>query len=197
MSKLIKTWITNKLDSLVNWESSNPILLRGEPAYVKLDSGEILQKIGDGTSHFSSLPYYENTIVDLIYPVGAIYLSVNNLNPASLFGGTWEQIQDRFLLAAGSTYAAGTTGGEASHQLLATELPDHYHLLGTQKDTGTYTLPQWGLRFDSTAFKVISSVEDIPTNASCGFTGGINKLMDNAHNNMPPYLTVYMWQRTA
>lgn len=50
-----------------------------------------------------------------MYPVGSIYLSVNNVNPGTIFGGTWEQIKDRFLLAAGSTYAGGATGGAASH----------------------------------------------------------------------------------
>ena len=50
-----------------------------------------------------------------MYPVGSIYLSVNDINPGTIFGGTWEQIQDRFLLAAGSTYAGGTTGGTESH----------------------------------------------------------------------------------
>ena len=50
-----------------------------------------------------------------MYPVGSIYLSVNNVNPGTIFGGTWEQIQDRFLLAAGSTYEGGATGGTASH----------------------------------------------------------------------------------
>ena len=50
-----------------------------------------------------------------MYPVGSIYLSVNNVNPGTIFGGTWEQIQDRFLLAAGSTYTGGATGGAASH----------------------------------------------------------------------------------
>lgn len=50
-----------------------------------------------------------------MYPVGSIYLSVNNVNPGTIFGGTWEQIQDRFLLAAGSTYAGGATGGSISH----------------------------------------------------------------------------------
>lgn len=50
-----------------------------------------------------------------MYPVGSIYLSVNNVNPGTIFGGTWEQIQDRFLLAAGSTYGGGSTGGSANH----------------------------------------------------------------------------------
>ena len=49
------------------------------------------------------------------YPVGSIYLSVNSTNPGTLFGGTWEQIKDRFILACGSTYANGATGGASTH----------------------------------------------------------------------------------
>lgn len=66
-------------------------------------------------------------IVDLIYPVGAIYMSVVNTSPATLFGGTWVAIEDVFLLAKGSTYAAGNTGGAATHQLSTAELATHAH----------------------------------------------------------------------
>ena len=65
----------------------------------------------------------KTTIADLVYPVGSIYMSVNSTSPATLFGGTWTQIQDTFLLAAGSTYAAGATGGEATHTLTENEMP--------------------------------------------------------------------------
>lgn len=61
------------------------------------------------------------------YPVGSIYMSVNSTSPASLFGGTWQQIKDRFLMCAGSTYKAGGTGGEASHTLTVKEMPSHSH----------------------------------------------------------------------
>ena len=56
------------------------------------------------------------------FPVGSIYLSVNNTNPGSVFGGTWVQIKDRFLLGAGSTYTAGKTGGSATHTLTINEI---------------------------------------------------------------------------
>lgn len=56
-------------------------------------------------------------IINIVYPVGSIYMSVNSTSPASLFGGTWERIKDRFLLASGDTYSAGSTGGEAQHTL--------------------------------------------------------------------------------
>lgn len=78
-----------------------------------------------------------------MYPVGSIYLSVNNVNPGTIFGGTWEQIQDRFLLAAGDTYSAGTTGGSATHThttgdhiLTVAETPAHTHTRGTMDITG-------------------------------------------------------------
>ena len=81
-----------------------------------------------------------------MYPVGSIYLSVNNVNPSTIFGGTWEQIQDRFLLAAGSTYGAGTTGGSATHThttgdhiLTVAETPAHTHTRGTMDISGAIT----------------------------------------------------------
>ena len=80
----------------------------------------------------TGLAYYDGTVEDRFnplnaYPVGSIYMSVNSTSPATLFGGTWEQIQDVFLLAAGSTYTAGDTGGSASHTLIVDELPSHVH----------------------------------------------------------------------
>ena len=74
-------------------------------------------------------------MLDNVYPVGSIYMSVNNTNPSTLFGGTWQQIQDRFLLAAGATYAAGATGGEATHTLTTDEMPAHSHFQQHQSDT--------------------------------------------------------------
>lgn len=63
-----------------------------------------------------------------IYPVGSIYMSVNNVNPTTLFGGTWEKIAGgRCLIGADSSYALGTTGGEETHLLKTTELPAHNH----------------------------------------------------------------------
>lgn len=62
-----------------------------------------------------------------IYPIGSIYMSVNNTNPKDLFGGSWEQLKDRFLLGAGSSYSAGGTGGEANVTLSTSNIPSHTH----------------------------------------------------------------------
>lgn len=61
------------------------------------------------------------------FPIGSIYLSVNSTSPASLFGGTWEKIKDKFLLSSGDTYTNGAIGGEATHTLTIEEMPSHVH----------------------------------------------------------------------
>jgi len=109
-------------------------------------------------------------------------LSVNDTDPGTFIGGTWEQIKDRFLLAAGNTYAAGSTGGEAQHTLTVDEMPAHSHLTGiSYSDTGSYVS---GVQSAVVHFEY----DGRPTSN----TGG-----NQPHNNMPPYIVVYMWQRTA
>lgn len=120
------------------------------------------------------------------YPVGSIYLSVNSTNPAQLFGGMWEQLKDRFLLAAGDTYAAGSTGGEAQHTLTVGELPNHRHTANVYNGEGG---SEWSLRDNTSAVK--NAFRD-GKDGLIGYAGG-----DQPHNNMPPYLAVYMWKRTA
>lgn len=127
----------------------------------------------------------EVLMLDNVYPVGSIYMSVNNTDPATLFGGTWAKIKDRFLLAAGDTYNAGTTGGEASHVLTENEMPSHRHnfmseLFWSAADGG------WA------SFRTGTQTQVSTANLRTDYAGG-----GTAHNNMPPYLTVYMWQRTA
>ena len=116
--------------------------------------------------------------LNYVYPVGSIYISVNSANPSTLFGGAWEQIQGQFLLSAGNGYTAGTTGGEATHTLTKAEMPIDY---------GSHSGGSRG----------ISSWVDNATVLNDGSykTGNIGG--GQPHNNMPPYLVVYMWKRTA
>ena len=94
------------------------------------------------------LNHIEDGIIDLlmVYPVGSIYISVNSTSPASLFGGTWEILNDVFLLAAGSYANAGTFGGEAEHTLTVDEMPSHSHgvPLLPGNDAGTEWVGQSG-----------------------------------------------------
>ena len=126
-------------------------------------------------------------ILEAVYPVGSIYMSVNSTSPATLFGGTWEAIQGKFLLGAyGNTYKAGTTGGEATHTLTTREMPNHNHAVfypndGAADHSAPGNYPDGPS--DSTYFAVGSYTSS---------EGG-----GEAHNNMPPYLAVYIWKRTA
>ena len=83
------------------------------------------------------------TLLDTIYPIGSIYMSVNATSPAVLFGGTWEQIQDTFLLAAGTNYTGGDTGGstEHNHNIAHTHTVAHSHSM-THTHTMAHTHPQ-------------------------------------------------------
>ena len=129
--------------------------------------------------------------VDMLgaYPVGSIYLSVAETSPASLFGGTWEILNDVFLLAAGSYANAGTFGGEAAVALKASELPDHRHGVYVRSDNGSYT--------SSEAIVTSSYTYDKEGKANPSWMVTSTGLNGAAHNNMPPYLAVYMWKRVA
>ena len=148
------------------------------------------------------------TLLDLTYPVGAIYMSVNSTSPATLFGGTWEQIKDRFLLAAGSTYGAGSANGQASvsytpagtvesHKLTVSEIPAHYHQIRYQNSSGSSGAGYaWGGSKMSWSAATESSTGMKGAGGggshSHGFTGTKATIA-----TMPPYLTVYVWKRTA
>lgn len=147
-------------------------------------SNAIVTMMGDGDNGHSI-----KELLDAVYPVGSLYMSVNSAEPSILFGGTWERLKDRFLLAAGDSYAAGAAGGEAAHTLTVGEMPKHHHNLyvrGFDNSSSKEAIVNGSYNYTSVqsnagqAELIISS------------TGG-----SAAHNNMPPYLAVYMWKRTA
>ena len=124
-------------------------------------------------------------ILQSVYPVGSIYMSTASTSPAELFGGTWERIKDRFLLAVGDTYTAGSTGGEATHTLTEDEMPTHRHAVN----------PQGYVQSFSTGSGYTTAVTDaygVNADTYTSFKGG-----SKPHNNMPPYLAVFMWKRIA
>ena len=173
-------------------------------------------KLTSGTDYGDTLPsspatnqlFFQtigsNFILDNVYPVGSIYMNVNSTNPGTLFGGTWEQIQGRFLLGMSSSYPAGSQGGEAEHTLTSHEIPYHSHYVGqpgntyrvlpsnfaTEDPNGLYTteLTSPGSRYLKPSYTWLdyltaSYLVDTPN--------------EQPHNNMPPYLSVYIWKRTA
>ena len=167
--------------------------------------------------------YVKNNISETlkkVYPVGSIYMSTVSTNPATLFGfGTWEAMPaGRVLLAQGTaswgTYNAGSTGGEATHQLTVGEIPSHNHSasISTTNLTGTMSFPQWCTVGSSgiVSFKDAGNIQTpdgqdhappirtFTINATHGHTISINNTgTDTPHNNMQPYLAIYIWKRKA
>ena len=203
-------------------------------------------------------------LLDLVYPVGAIYMSVNSASPATLFGGTWERLQNRFLVGASDTISyisAGQTGGSETVTLTTDEMPSHTHtqnahthiqnahthiqnahthiqdahthtqsahahkakgnkFITSSQDASTgsqkrnaganssgnyywqsasqptisaydYTANATPVNSDTTATNQNTTATNQNTTATNQNTGG-----GAAHDNMPPYLAVYMWKRT-
>ena len=156
---------------------------------------------------------YEVELADLVYPVGSIYMSVNNTDPSLLFGGEWEQIKDKFLLACGNNHNNGATGGSETVTLTTNQIPSHshtqnahYHGSGTnrafitQKDDYTSSVGE-SRASGGSSFYVPSINSNVnwygtantsSTTATNNNTGG-----GQSHSNMPPYLAVYIWKRTG
>jgi len=150
-------------------------------------SGNILQS--DGTNWVS------NTLVSLlssIYPVGCIYTSTSSTNPATVFGfGTWSAYgAGRFLVgkaASGTFSTGGATGGAETVTLDVSMMPSHTHNLfaGTG---GAINFPAFASKDNgNTGASPVTGYNSVPTS-----TGG-----DASHANLPPYIVVYFWNRTA
>ena len=145
--------------------------------------------VQDNTDNIAALSNQISNIgsisFDDIYPVGSIYMSVNNTNPSNLFGGTWTQLKDRFLLGAGSTYTNGSTGGSATQRLSAANLPSHTHPQYVATNGGSTSA---NLDYNGWVSNGKAVAQGIPT----GATG-----QGTTFDIMPPYLVVYMWKRTG
>lgn len=121
------------------------------------------------------------------YAVGDVLTTSSPTPPAERWPGTtWTQIKDRFLLAAGDSYNAGSTGGEAQHALTINEMPKHGHSIAYQdsaynKDISrdTMTTVGWNNHWREVGSSILEA-------------GG-----SQPHNNMPPYQVFYFWERIA
>lgn len=125
-------------------------------------------------------------LLDTYYRVGRIYQSTENVSPAAFMGGSWERIQDVFLLCAGSIYAAGTTGGEANVTLTVNQIPAHDHVLNV-----------YNIEMDAPSGELVISPAKVDANANLTSYPTRNTGGGQAHNNIPPYLAVYCWRRVA
>lgn len=168
--------------TLQDWYTSNTMMSRVRVTF----PGTLVDQVP--TPYYKATPAMLDSILDYIYPVGSVYISYSHNNPATMFGGTWVRIENAFLWGCDADGGIGTTGGEKTHKLTVNELPSHSHAVEVARNvSGSITLDKslaaYVNRNDTTSY-----VGSITSNA----TGG-----GAAHNNMPPYVQVSIWRRTA
>lgn len=138
-----------------------------------------------------------------IYPVGSVYMSVNNVNPSTIFGGTWEQIKDKFLLACGDTYNNGETGGSATIDPNSF-IWSHDHFIDGLAQSN-YSINRY-VDGDATKGLVLNTAEagagtekfwTVVSGSSGTATRNAGNYTESGSSNMPPYLAVNVWVRTA
>lgn len=126
----------------------------------------------------------KDDLLNIIWPVGSIYIAYHHTSPASLFGGTWYRIENRFLWGTSASGTIGATAGEQTHILTVDEMPAHTHNNKLKGGPQTASSSVYDWVSNSTAWQWY--------NLATESTGG-----GKAHNNMPPYIQVSIWRRTA
>ena len=143
----------------------------------------------------SKVNNFNKEVVDIVYPIGSIYMSVNSTSPATLFGGTWEQLKDKFLLASGDTYSNGATGGSAdatlvSHQHGTNESGEYF--VTSEINTANNTTVSYNSNGNRIVDGQLSGGSSFHHRVGTGYVGS-----SATGKNMPPYLVVNVWKRTA
>lgn len=146
-------------------------------------------KNGIGPDAYAIYQQVLAAVVERDHPVGSLYISENATSPAELYGGTWERIEGKFIMGAGDTYPAGSTGGSATKTIARTNLPHESIDVSTMYKKGSE-----GLGFDIVSITYEHSDED----GSFSRTGRTAPLGDGTPLNiLPPYYSAYIWRRVA
>lgn len=156
-------------------------------------------KNGIGPDAYAIYQQVLAAVVERDHPVGSLYISENATSPAELYGGTWERIEGRFIMGASDTYPAGSTGGEAAHEITIDEMPNHSHVVTAYYNYG------WNVNIGNELGETLTSLNriNITSTMSSGEKTGRGYLGTNVsgngqpHNNIPPYYSVYIWLRIA
>ena len=164
----------------LRWVNNGPLQGHGLPL-----GGEANQVLAKASA--TDMDTVWKSVVDLVYPVGSIYMSMAEASPAALFGGRWEAIEDRFLLASGAIARAGATGGARTHTLTQAELPALSLSIPGEPELSS---PAWAEPNQAVIYRYMSGTPQGNVIVSLGGSGA-------AFSTMPPYLAVHMWQRVA
>jgi hypothetical protein len=182
--------------TLQDWYTSYRQMKRIDVTFPGDQEAEVPQGL---VGYYRATPAETSNLLDYIYPVGSIYLSYSHVSPADLFGGTWVRIENAFLWATTPGGIIGQTGGESTHTLTVNEMPSHKHDI-VWNDTNPQTVSlssNKATASTSTAakqgYRTSYSVSNVHTDSYIASpTGG-----GAAHNNMPPYIQISAWRRTA
>lgn len=212
----VKYTITDEFTTVTIYDtvSTAAVLMDFKAGGKGIAIGKVAEK--DNTVEIANnweLEIHGKKLIDYIYPIGSIYMSVNATSPANLFGGSWTQLKDRFLLGAGSAYTAGSTGGAATHKLTVAEMPKHAHdtpFFNNMTNNGEGKSDFIGVYGKGATASAAIKEMGASSTMEMWWVNQTNKAEGNewsyltsskggssAHNNMPPYLVVYMWKRTA
>lgn len=130
----------------------------------------------------------KKVVLDTYFPVGSLYLTVGSENPNNTIGGTWVRFGNGRTLVGVDTSQTEfntieKTGGEKTHKLTLDELPEHQPeaLLNTSDSNTSGSALNW---------QVVDDGRFYGGDMFKSFGG------DKSHNNLQPYITVYMWKRT-
>ena len=178
LSEAISTVIINTGEPLVCFNRTEKIVGIGKIPDTSLNEGSV-DVAGD-------IAIDGENFLKKVYPIGSIYLSINSTNPSVYFGGSWQQIaQGRTLVGVNTSDSdfntAQKTGGEKTHKLTVNEIPAHTHVVKYDVSPGSQRAYLQGTQSIFTG--------SAQTTES---TGG-----NQAHNNLQPYFTCYIWKRTA
>ena len=205
--------ISKKVCTIPN--NTSIVYLDGTATLSELSNQELTDAINSLTERVNNLESENKTlksqvnnamVANDVYPVGSIYMSINNTNPSTLFGGTWEKVEGRFLLGSSNNYEVGTTGGNSSvlytpqgivgnHTLTVNEMPAHTHWLRMiwGDDWGNVIMPrgsEWKISVDQGGGGTGSTGGSQPHNHL--FTGTQSNI-----NIMNPYFVINIWKRVS
>lgn len=186
----LKGQATVIVDSIISSTSRNPVENR---AIYGLEE-DILDEFADNFTNSGSTTPISNDWLDSVYPVGSIYMNVNDVNPTNLIGGSWQKLEDRFLLGSG-TRTLGSTGGSKDAVVVS-----HNH--GTSSGwrfmeaNGGLQSGDMGTQSGSGRHYPYQNTNSSGSYWNTSYTTG-NRGEDGTDKNMPPYLVVHMWKRTA